>query len=45
MVYLTIDVELGKCAANLLDILKKKNVEATFFFIGDNLKKFSYPVK
>ncbi|WP_183048394.1 polysaccharide deacetylase family protein [Bacillus toyonensis] len=43
--YLTIDAGLGNCAAYLLDIFKKKNVEATFFFIGDNLKMFSYSVK
>ncbi|HDR7355345.1 polysaccharide deacetylase family protein [Bacillus wiedmannii] len=43
--YLTINAGLGKCTANLLEILKKRNVETTFFFIGDNLKKFSYSVK
>ncbi|PEV45124.1 peptidoglycan-N-acetylglucosamine deacetylase [Bacillus thuringiensis] len=45
VVYLTFDDGPGKYTANLLDILKKNNVKATFFLIGDNVKMFSGLVK
>ncbi|MDA1601062.1 polysaccharide deacetylase [Bacillus cereus] len=45
VVYLTFDDGPGKYTANLLDVLKKNNVKATFFVIGDNVKSFPDLVK
>ncbi|RXJ13120.1 polysaccharide deacetylase [Bacillus albus] len=45
VVYLTFDDGPGKYTANLLDILKRNNVKATFFLIGDNVKRFPDLVK
>ncbi|RHW05908.1 peptidoglycan-N-acetylglucosamine deacetylase [Bacillus cereus] len=45
VVYLTFDDGPGKYTANLLDILKRNNVRATFFLIGDNVKRFPDLVK
>ncbi len=45
VVYLTFDDGPGKYTANLLDILKKNDVKATFFLIGDNVKRFPGLVK
>ncbi|EOQ23501.1 polysaccharide deacetylase [Bacillus cereus group sp. RP37] len=39
VVYLTFDDGPGKYTANLLDVLKKNNVKATFFLIGANVKR------
>ncbi|MEB9303676.1 polysaccharide deacetylase [Bacillus cereus] len=43
--YLTFDDGPGKYTANLLDVLKKNDVKATFFLIGDNVKRFPDLVK
>lgn len=45
VVYLTFDDGPGKYTANLLDVLKKNNVKATFFLIGNNVKRFPDLVK
>ncbi|EKS7870539.1 peptidoglycan-N-acetylglucosamine deacetylase [Bacillus cereus] len=43
--YLNFDDGPGKYTANLLDVLKKNDVKATFFLIGDNVKRFLDLVK
>ncbi|PEP91516.1 peptidoglycan-N-acetylglucosamine deacetylase [Bacillus toyonensis] len=43
--YLTFDDGPGKYTAELLNMLKKHDAKATFFLIGENIKKFPYLVK
>lgn len=43
--YLTFDDGPGKYTAELLDILKKHNLKATFFVVGDKVRKFPDLVK
>ncbi|PQQ47322.1 peptidoglycan-N-acetylglucosamine deacetylase [Bacillus thuringiensis] len=43
--YFTFDDGPGKYTAKLLDLLKQENIKATFFLIGDNVKKFPDLVK
>ncbi|AFQ15708.1 peptidoglycan-N-acetylglucosamine deacetylase [Bacillus thuringiensis] len=43
--YLTFDDGPGKYTSQLLDLLKKENIKATFFLIGGNVKQFPDLVK
>lgn len=40
VMYLTFDDGPTKHTATILDILKEKNIKATFFVIGDNVRKY-----